>query len=99
MESADVQPHPERKDAALLAFKERYLAENFMAMAKDIPHIGKVELNWVANAPGASAVGSVATPAASTENGHGTKEVRMEEAQDYGRAEVDYDVAEDEAWR
>ena len=49
--------HPDRADAALVAFEERYRAEIFMNAAKakaatgGIPHVGQVELGWVPNAP------------------------------------------------
>ena len=47
-ESASLTPHPSRKDAALVAFPERYLGENFMvaAIAPDFPLNGKVEMSW-----------------------------------------------------
>lgn len=98
MESATVTTHPDRKDAALLAFKERYLAEKFIGQAKDIPHIGKVELSWVANSNNTPAV---PTPTAFTAGGNGvgggSGDVKMDEAADMGpRGEVDYDVADDD---
>ena len=54
LEHAELSKHPERSDAALLAFEERYRAENFMAAAgasSGIPHIGQVELSWQPNPP------------------------------------------------
>lgn len=92
METSEVSPHPDRKDAALVAFKERYVAENFMNRAKDIPHLGKVELAWVAAAPSTSTF----TPV-SFGNGNGSAmDTQMDESSDVGRAEVDYDVADDD---
>lgn len=54
LEHAELSKHPDRADAALLAFEERYRAENFMAAAgasSGIPHIGQVELSWQPNPP------------------------------------------------
>jgi len=54
LEHAELSKHPDRSDAALLAFEERYRAENFMAAAgasSGIPHIGQVELSWQPNPP------------------------------------------------
>jgi RNA-binding protein 26 len=52
LEHAELSKHPERSDAALLAFEERYRAENFMVAAgssNGIPHIGPVDLSWQPN--------------------------------------------------
>lgn len=54
LEHAELSKHPERSDAALLAFEERYRAENFMTAAgasSGIPHIGQVDLSWQPNPP------------------------------------------------
>ena len=54
LEHAELSKHPERSDAAVLAFEERYRAENFMVAAgasSGIPHIGQVELSWQPNPP------------------------------------------------
>lgn len=54
LEHAELSRHPDRSDAALLAFEERYRAENFMTAAgasSGIPHIGQVELSWQPNPP------------------------------------------------
>lgn len=54
LEHAELSKHPERSDAAVLAFEERYRAENFMAAAgasSGIPHVGQVELSWQPNPP------------------------------------------------
>jgi len=52
LDHAELLKHPDRSDAALLAFQERYRAENFMAAASSgIPHVGQVELSWQANPP------------------------------------------------
>lgn len=49
-ESATLNKHPDRPDAALIVFPERYHGENFMAAAAsgaaDFPLAGKVELSW-----------------------------------------------------
>jgi len=100
MESVGVSSHPARKDAAVLSFKERYMAEKFLGQAKDIPHIGAVELSWMANQNIAAPSTFSAAPASASNtfaNGNGgDKDIKMEEAHDVGRAEVDYDVADDD---
>lgn len=96
METANVSPHPDRKDAAVVAFQERYLAENFMNRAKEIPHIGKVELAWAA-APVSSTPSSFTAASFGNGNGNGSAmDTSMEEVIDAGRADVDYDVADDD---
>jgi len=62
MDSATLSKHPDREDAVLLAFPQRYEGENFMSAAgnSDIPHIGKVELSWY----------TAGDKAAVTTNGH-----------------------------
>ncbi|KAK6002180.1 hypothetical protein QM012_001818 [Aureobasidium pullulans] len=94
MESTQISPHPSRSDAAMLAFSERYQAEKFLNHGSDIPHLGKVELSWMAN-PAPS------TPAAFTQTApEASKDVSMDEPQDLGpprpAAEMDYDVADDD---
>lgn len=107
METADVAPHPDRKDAALLSFKERYLAEKFLGQAKEIPHIGNVELSWAANpnpptfSTPTALTGATTSAFGTTALGNGSAgggDIKMEEAGgDVGRgAEVDYDVADDD---
>jgi len=110
MESATITPNPERKDAAIVAFTERYRAEQFLAAAsKEIPHIGKCEVTWVPNAQlsgvAAATVSSGPGAASGTDGSNaealGNVDVRMVESHDGGRtaAEVDYDVADDdERW-
>ena len=98
MESAQIASHTDRKDAAVVAFTERYKAEQFYAQARDIPHIGKVELSWVANAP--SAVTTAANPVPGSNGAQytesGDKDVRMGDGQDGARGDIDYDVADDD---
>ena len=95
MESTQISPHPSRPDAAMLAFSERYQAEKFLNHGSDIPHLGKVELSWMANpAPSTPATATFAPTEAS-------KDVNMDEAQDAGQQrpqaqEMDYDVADDD---
>jgi hypothetical protein len=92
MESTQITPHPSRPDAAMLAFNERYQAEKFLNHGSDIPHLGKVELSWMAN-PAPS------TPVVSAQP-ETSKDVNMDEPQDLGQrpqaAEMDYDVADDD---
>ncbi|KAI9655547.1 MAG: hypothetical protein M1821_005340 [Bathelium mastoideum] len=45
-----LEDHPERKDAHIVGFKERWHAEKFFTTTS-IPHIGNVELSWVPNPP------------------------------------------------
>lgn len=95
MEATQISQHPSRSDAAMLAFNERYQAEKFLNHGTDIPHIGKVELSWMAN-PAPS------TPVAVAQSGTETsKDVNMDEPQqDFApprpAAEMDYDVADDD---
>ena len=101
MESASISTHPDRKDAAIVAFKERYKAEQFLLTAgKEIPHIGKCELNWVPNnqLSGTAAATVAGTPASSaTDNSNGEADMEMEdERQQRGRGDNDYDVADDD---
>jgi len=106
MESASISAHPERGDAAVVAFKERYKAEQFLGAAgKEIPHIGKCELTWVPNSQlSGVAAATVAGAAGSANGGNGTNmegsggpDVHMGEEQHVGRAvDVNYDVADDD---
>lgn len=51
-EQATLSNHPDRKDAAMLVFEERYRAEAFIASTKGpdgIPNIGAVETAWMPN--------------------------------------------------
>ncbi|KXT17665.1 hypothetical protein AC579_9047 [Pseudocercospora musae] len=95
-ESTMMSKHPSRQDAALIAFEERYLGENFhgSVASPSFPLFGKVELSWYA-------------PSASNTNGTST-DVQMEHASDsndmHGREDEqhearDLDVAdEDDRW-
>lgn len=103
MESASISTHPDRKDAAIVAFKERYKAEQFLATAaREIPHIGKCELSWVPNnqlsgAAAATVAGNV-TPASSTTETGNFEQPDMDmddERQQLGRG-GEYDVADDD---
>ncbi|KAF2231022.1 hypothetical protein EV356DRAFT_507793 [Viridothelium virens] len=48
-EFESLEPHPDRQDAHIVVFKERWLAEKFFTSTTSIPHIGAVELSWVPN--------------------------------------------------
>jgi hypothetical protein len=79
----------------MLAFSERYQAEKFLNHGSDIPHLGKVELSWMANP-----VTAPSTPVVSTQ-AEASKDINMDEPQDAGNqrpqaAEMDYDVADDD---
>lgn len=98
-ESSMMSKHPSRQDAALIAFEERYLGENFHASvaSPSFPLTGKVELSWYT----ASASNAANTNGTSTD-------VQMEHAGDsnemHGREDEqhearDLDVAdEDDRW-
>lgn len=60
----NIDTYPEGgKNAMVIAFKERYIAENFIAQSQDIPSIGKVQLSWAPNLPNANS-----KPASVTDN-------------------------------
>ncbi|KAK8207037.1 CCCH zinc finger and RRM domain-containing protein [Phyllosticta capitalensis] len=50
-EFESVEPFPDAKNAQVVAFKERYVAENFMHQTASIPSIGAVSLSWAPNPP------------------------------------------------
>lgn len=90
-ESATLTKHPTKQEAALVAFPERYLGENFMAAASSptFPLAGKVEMSWYA------------------ESANGSQDVKMEtesetfEAQtgeDQNNANDMDDIADDDRW-
>lgn len=60
MESATLSRHPEREDAALVTFGQRYEGENFLVAVRggggEMGHVGRVELGWwtAATAPPAA---------------------------------------------
>jgi hypothetical protein len=100
MESTQISAHPSRTDAAMLAFSERFQAEQFLNHGSEIPHIGKVELSWMPN-PVTSPFSAAATDT--------SKDTNMDESMDVGggasaaaaarpaaTAEMDYDVADDD---
>lgn len=45
-----IELHPDKSDTQIITFKDRPTAESFMYGTKDIPLVGKLELNWY-NAP------------------------------------------------
>ncbi|KAL0264923.1 hypothetical protein SLS55_000877 [Diplodia seriata] len=58
-ESDSIDPYPEGgKNAMVVSFKERYIAENFIAHSQDIPSIGRVQLSWAPNPPNAASTQS-----------------------------------------
>ncbi|CAK3977239.1 ccch zinc finger and rrm domain-containing [Lecanosticta acicola] len=89
-ESATLTKHPSRQDTALLAFQQRYLAEQFMTAAAEpgFPLVGKVELSWY-KADNNSAVLQDDAP-----NVDAAPEVSIEETN--GREADAWDVAEDD---
>lgn len=96
------------KNAMIIAFKERFIAENFIAQSQDIPSIGKVQLSWgppvqnQANSkpastagsagPGSPAVEDVAMEGSSADGKTGDVSIAASAA---GGAE-EFDVADDE---
>jgi hypothetical protein len=68
--SATISRNPEKSDAALVAFDQRYLGESFMAAAAaaDFPLAGKIELSWYKSPEGLS--------------GHQNGDVKMEDGMD-----------------
>lgn len=89
MEAATVQAHPDRGDAALVSFSQRYQAEQFWKAAfKEIPHVGKCELSWVTN--------SAVQKAAGNDTGDVLMDAGAEPSPTGQRADVDYDVADDD---
>ncbi|OCK82362.1 hypothetical protein K432DRAFT_472427 [Lepidopterella palustris CBS 459.81] len=96
-----IEPHPDRKDAQVVTFGERYIAESFIATATNIPNVGKVELSWVQNAPGVTA-STTASATIKRDQPSVDNDVKMDEhangsTDNGGRGgDVDYDVADDE---
>lgn len=91
LEHATLSRHPDREDAAMVTFEERYRAENFKAAATSgIPNIGTVEVSWMANPikPSTESVksGIEDTPMSAVDSAPVTE------------GEADYDIAEDDQW-
>ncbi|KAL9084158.1 MAG: hypothetical protein Q9165_008206 [Trypethelium subeluteriae] len=65
-EFESLESHPDREDAHIVVFKERWLAEKFFTSTTSIPHIGAVELSWVPNAqlPTTAVMSSTQLPSA-----------------------------------
>lgn len=91
-EYESIEANPERPDSLVVTFKERYLAEKLMFGPAEIPHVGKVELSWVANPP-------ITGAAMSTEHQQ-SEDTAMENIGGVNgqenTGEVDYDVADDD---
>ncbi|KAH7039444.1 hypothetical protein B0J12DRAFT_675622 [Macrophomina phaseolina] len=57
-----IDTYPEGgKNAMVIAFKERYIAENFISQSQEIPTIGKVQLSWAPNPPTANSASKPAS--------------------------------------
>lgn len=92
-ESATLTKHPNRQDAALVNFPERYLGENLMAAAHSpkFPLAGKAELSWyVEPANGAQEVKAEVPPE--------TNDAQMEDEPAPSRDIDAYDVADEDRW-
>lgn len=96
LDFANLSRHPDRADTALIAFDQRYRAENFMAAAASgLPHVGQVVLAWQANAP-AAATAAAANGNASLEN---ASQIDTSESPALGESAPAFDVAdEDDRW-
>ncbi|KAK7518056.1 CCCH zinc finger and RRM domain-containing protein [Phyllosticta citriasiana] len=78
-----VEPYPDAKNAQVVAFKERYVAENFMHQTTNIPSIGPVTLSWAPNPPislspslpDPTFPSSTSTPAAAAANAAAAKQL------------------------
>jgi len=93
-----IEPHPDRQDAQVIVFKERYIAEGFIGAATKIPNVGPVELSWVANPPiNMTAVDFTPTKQDQIATDDDNKmEVLENGSADFRNADMDYDVADDE---
>ncbi|GAM84414.1 hypothetical protein ANO11243_024100 [Dothideomycetidae sp. 11243] len=111
---ARVSAHPSRPDAALVVFTERFRAELFVTAVATaggaVPHLGKVDVGWVANAdvpsgafPDAQKQGEDAAAVNGTWDQPGDEaqsQMQVEAPQgreEPRRGEVDYDVADDDS--
>lgn len=101
---AKIDEHPDRKESQIITFPERWQAEEFMAKA-GIPGLGKVEREWVPNAPMTSAttggepeVGTQeATQFIGVDKGSDEDPDRMEDVkEDY--KEDEWDAVDEEGW-
>ncbi|KAF2762102.1 hypothetical protein EJ05DRAFT_507689 [Pseudovirgaria hyperparasitica] len=94
-----IETHPSKPSSLIVGFKERYIAEQFINSTFDVPNVGKLELTWHSGPtsttttpsvnPGNKELGLGSDVHMSSEaNGAGTEEAP--------KAEMDYDVADDE---
>lgn len=91
MDAATITAHPDRKDAAYIAFDQRYRAESFLgAAAADIPHVGKCELSWAPNSV-------VAIDTSSKDEAMADATLDSAGSRQAQRGDPDYDVADDDA--
>ncbi|KAF2136309.1 uncharacterized protein K452DRAFT_313285 [Aplosporella prunicola CBS 121167] len=103
-EFESVEPHEEHKNAQIVAFKERYVAENFITQSTNIPTVGKVDLSWAPNPP--LPLPSTAAPGSDAAHKAGDADVSMgdsttapSETKHGEAADMEYDVADDdERW-
>ncbi|KAJ5899257.1 hypothetical protein N7495_004001 [Penicillium taxi] len=98
-EYESVEQNPSQPDSVVVTFKERYQAEKFWVSPRNIPSVGDVELSWLPNLPAPQP--SVTTP--ELDNGIGSlgddgKMAIDSEVRTAPRADLDYDVAEDDTW-
>ncbi|KAF9638472.1 hypothetical protein BFW01_g9369 [Lasiodiplodia theobromae] len=103
-----IDTYPEGgKNAMVIAFKERYIAENFIAQSQEIPSIGRVQLSWAPNPPNANnqqLQQGVSSKPESVADGDSGEDVSMGEAgagavsssAGVGGGAEEFDVADDE---
>ncbi|EON69236.1 hypothetical protein W97_08496 [Coniosporium apollinis CBS 100218] len=95
-----ITPHPDHPATLVVAFKERYLAEDFVTNTTSIPKIGKPDLSWVPNPPLPPVSSSTLNAAAAAFTPQSNdQDVAMGEGANGnqgGGGDVDYDVADDE---
>ncbi|WEW57284.1 hypothetical protein PRK78_002749 [Emydomyces testavorans] len=96
-EYESIAPNPDRSDSQIVAFKDRYIAEQLIYGPSQIPGVGQVEMTWVANAP------LTAQPAtakkADGDTAMGGDESELAAMRKDVSHDVDYDVAEvDDSW-
>jgi hypothetical protein len=107
--SSTISRNPERPDAALVAFEQRYLGEGFMAAAAapDFPLAGKIELSWHKSPEVSSNTdvkmedGTDDTADVKMEVGLGTAGANGDGQQEHSNTEARYDVDDrddDDRW-
>jgi hypothetical protein len=113
-EFESMEPNPDRTDSQIITFKDRYMAEQLMYGATDIPSVGKVEFSWVSAPPalattaaGAGVVAATGKPTVPKRDRDDDTTMGNSEPDPFATTQknpnhdrdVDYDVAEvDDTW-